>query len=119
MFLTGGATRATAAKAAGITTRTLDRYFQDPAFRLDLAAARRAAYEDALGGLKGASGRAVETLSALLASRNETTRRQAASEILSFAFRSHETGEIEERISALEKIAKEISHRAGAAEDAN
>jgi hypothetical protein len=106
-------TRLTAARAAGVSLRTLERMI-DPAFRLELEQARRAAFEDALGGLKGASSRAVEALSALLRSKKDSTRRLAASEILSAAFRSYETGELESRIATLEKKAAEISNREGA-----
>lgn len=114
IFLIAGFTRATAARAVGISTRTLDRWTADPAFRIELESARRSAFDDALGGLKGAAGRAVETLARLLTSKREGTRRQAASEILSFAMRAHDTGEIEARIVALEKKAAEISNRNGA-----
>lgn len=112
--LIAGFTRTTAAKAAKISKRTLDRITADPAFRIELEQARRSAFEDALGGLRGASGRAVEVLSGLLKSKKDTTRRLAASEILSAAFRAHDTGELESRILALEKRAAEISNREGA-----
>ena len=114
VFLVAGFTRATAARAAGVCTRTVDRWTADPAFRIELESARRSAFDDALGGIRGAAARAVETLSVLLRSKREATRRLAATDILGFAFRAHSEGEIEERISALEKKAREISNRDGA-----
>ena len=111
--LIAGATRANAAAKAGISTRTLDRWTAEPAFRLELEAARRAAFNEGLGVLRGAVAKAVETLAALLNSKREAERRHAASELLSFAFRAHEVGELEARIAALEKAADELTHRPG------
>lgn len=111
--LVAGATRASAATKAGISTRTLDRWTAAPAFRIELEAARRAAFTEGLAVLKGAAAKAVETLAALLNSKREAERRHAASEILSFAFRAHEAGELEARLAVLEKAADELNHRAG------
>jgi hypothetical protein len=47
--------------------------------------------------MRGAVAKAVETLAGLLDSRREVERRHAASKLLSFAFRAHETGELETR----------------------
>jgi hypothetical protein len=101
--LVAGATRANAAKKAGISTRTLDRWVTDPSFRIELEAARRTAFNEGLGVLRGAVAKAVETLAELLNSKREAERRHAASELLSFAFRAHEAGELEARLAALEK----------------
>jgi hypothetical protein len=114
LCLAAGFTRPSAARAARISKRTLERITADPAFRIELAAMRREAFDDALAGIRGAAAHAVESLAALLRSKREGTRRIAASEILTFAFRSHETGELESRIAALEKRAAEISNRKGA-----
>ena len=112
--LVAGATRAQAAAKAGISDRTLDRWVAEPAFRLELDAARRTAFNEGLGVLRGAVAKAVETLAALLNSKREAERRHAAEVLLSFAFRSHEAVELEARLAALEKTANEISHRPGA-----
>jgi hypothetical protein len=111
--LVAGGTRASAAAKAGISTRTLDRWMAEPAFRSELDAARRAAFNEGLGVLRGAVAKAVETLAALLNSKREAERRHAAEVLLSFAFRAHETGEFEARLAALEKAADELNHRAG------
>lgn len=108
-----GATRANAAAKAGISTRTLDRWTAEPTFRIELDAARRAAFNEGLSVLRGAVEKAVETLASLLDSKREAERRHAASELLSFAFRSYETGELEGRLSALEKTADDLTHRPG------
>jgi hypothetical protein len=111
--LIAGATRANAAAKAGVSTRTLDRWTSQPAFRLELDAARRAAFNEGLGVLRGAVAKAVETLAALLNSKREAERRHAASELLSYAFRAHEAGELEARLAALEQTADELTHRPG------
>lgn len=111
--LIGGATRGAAAAAAGVSMRTLERWLADPGFKAELEAGRRAAYDAALAALKGAAGRAVETLAGLLNSKRESERRHAAAVILSYAFRAHETGELEARLEALEKAAAELSPQAG------
>lgn len=111
--LIGGATRAEAATKAGVCLRTLERWLAEPGFKAELEAGRRAAYDAALAALKGAAGRAVETLAGLLNSKREAERRHAAAVILSYAFRAHETGELEARLEALEKAAAELTHRPG------
>jgi hypothetical protein len=112
--LIAGQTRAEAAEAVGISKRTLERWAADPTFKAELAEGRRAAYADALGVLKGRALAAVETLGALLKSRNEAIRKQAATELLSFALKAHETGELEERMAAIERHAVGLGHRLGA-----
>jgi len=111
--LVAGATRAQAAAKAGISDRTLDRWVAEPAFRLELEAARRTAFNEGLGVLRGVVAKAIETLAALLDSKREAERRHAASELLSFAFRAHEAGELEDRLAALEKAADELRYRPG------
>jgi hypothetical protein len=111
--LVAGATRANAAAKAGISTRTLDRWTAEPAFRIELNAARREAFNEGLGVLRGAVAKAVDTLADLLNSKREAERRHAAEVILSYAFRAHETGELEARLAALEKAADELNHRPG------
>jgi hypothetical protein len=111
--LVAGATRANAAAKAGISIRTLERWTTEPAFRIELEAARRAAFTEGLAVLRGAVAKAVETLAALLNSKREAERRHAAEVLLSFAFRAHEAGELEARLAALEKTAEELTHRPG------
>ena len=98
--LVAGATRRTAAAKAGISTRTLDRWTTEPSFRIELEAARRAAFTEGLAVLRGAVAKAVETLRALLNSKREAERRHSAEALLSFAFRAHESGELEARLTA-------------------
>lgn len=111
--LIAGATRANAAAKAGISTRTLDRWTAEPAFRNELEAARREAFNEGLGVLRGAVAKAVETLAALLNSKREAERRHAAEVLLSFAFRAHEAGELEARLAALERAADDLPQRLG------
>ncbi len=111
--LVAGATRGTAAAKAGISTRTLDRWVAEPEFRLELEAARRAAFNQGLAVLRGVAAKAVETLASLLNSKCEAERRHAAEVLISFAFRAHEMGGLEDRLAALEKTADELTHRPG------
>ena len=97
--------QATTAANAGISTRTLDRWTAEPAFRIELEASRRAAFDEGLGALRRVAAKAVETLAGLLNSKREPERRHAAAVLLSFAFRAHEAGELEARRAALEKAA--------------
>jgi hypothetical protein len=111
--LVAGGTRASAASAAGVSGRTLDRWLAEPGFKAELDAARARTFADALAVLKGAAGRAVETLAALLNSKHEAERRHAAVELLGFAMRAHDAGEFEARLAAIEKRLDENSHRPG------
>jgi len=107
--LAAGATRAAAAAKAGISKRTLDRWTSVPGFTSELEAARQKAFFDALAALRGGADHAARRLLDLLDSEDERERRLAAVEILGFAMKSHETGELEARISALEALAHELS----------
>ena len=109
--LIAGGTRATAAKAAGVSGRTLDRWLAEPGFKGELDAARSRTFNDALAGLKGRAGRAVETLGGLLNSKRESERRHAAVELLGFALKAHEFLDLEARIAILESLADEHAHR--------
>lgn len=109
--LIAGGSRPEAAKAAGVSLRTVERWLADPATRAEVEAGRRAAYAEALDLLKAGAVRAVESLAGLLASRNESIRLRAAGEILAAAMKAHETGEIEARIAALEKAAAGFTDR--------
>ncbi|MGA2534084.1 MAG: hypothetical protein ABSG19_13735 [Candidatus Aminicenantales bacterium] len=111
--LIGGGTRASAALAAGVSRRTLDRWAAEPDFKAELEAGRRAAFDAALDVLKGLSAKAVKTLGGLLNSKLEAERRHAAVEILSFALKANETLDMEARIAALEKRAGEYGHMPG------
>lgn len=109
--LVAGNTREGAARLAGISTRTVDRITADLAFKADLAAARRRAFDEALSTLKGLTARAVETLAELLNSKHEAERRHAAVDLLGFAMKAHEAGEIEARLEHLENILKTAGGR--------
>ncbi|MBE3111426.1 MAG: hypothetical protein IMZ46_13135 [Acidobacteria bacterium] len=111
--LIAGGTRGSAAKAAGVSGRTLDRWLAEPGFKAELGAARARTFNDALTLLKGQAGRAVKTLAALLNSKWEDERRQAAVKLLDFAMRAHDAGEFEARLVAIEKMLEENSHRPG------
>lgn len=111
--LIAGGTRASAARAAGVSRRTLDRWLAEPGFKAELGAARARTFTDALVLLKGQAGRAVKTLAALLNSADEAERRHAAVELLGFALRAHDAGEFEARLAAVEKTLNENTHRPG------
>ena len=109
--LMAGGTRPEAAKAAGVSLRTVERWLADPATKTEIEAGRRAAFAEALELLKAGAVRAAVALAGLLNSRNESIRLRAAAEILAAAMKAHETGELERRLEALEKTAAEITDR--------
>lgn len=111
--LVGAEGRAAAARAAGVSPRTLDRWTAEPAFAAELERERRRAFAEALAALRGVAARAVEKLAALLDSKRETERRRAACEILSFALKAHEDGELAARMAEIERILEETATARG------
>lgn len=101
-----GASQEAAALAAGVSCRTIRRWLLDPAFSGELEAARAAAFADSLNMLKGGAAAAVKTLLQNLGLKSPSERRQAAKEILTFAFKGHETLDLEARLTRIEELLK-------------
>jgi hypothetical protein len=100
-----------AAAAAGLSERTAYRRLQDPSFRRRVSEFRTSFLSEAVGRLSEAANEAVSTLKALLTSRTDSVRLSAARIILELGPKLREQAELEERITALERVA------AGEAED--
>lgn len=105
--LLAGESQDAAAAAAGITRRTIYRWLADPGFKNELEKARTAAFNEALNGLKGGAAVAVKTLLKILTSKSTSEQRQAAKEILTFAFKGVETLDFEARLEKIEKLIEE------------
>ncbi|MBU1173647.1 MAG: helix-turn-helix domain-containing protein [Proteobacteria bacterium] len=102
--LLAGESQEGAARAADLSRRTISRWLADPGFTDELEAARTAAFAEALGMLRGGAAFAVKTLLKNLNERNAAERRQAAREILTFAFKGIETLNFEARLTKLEQL---------------
>ena len=93
-----------AARAAGVTPRTVYRWLADPTFELVYRAARREAVQAATAALQRASADAVVTVVAIMRSRTAppAVRLAAARTILELARESLELDDLQARITALE-----------------
>lgn len=101
--LLAGKSQAAAARLAKISRRTVVRWLAAAEFADKLTLARTEAFTEALAALKGGAAPAVQTLLKILKSRRPSERRQAAKEILSFAFKGVELEDLEARLVKLEK----------------
>jgi hypothetical protein len=102
--LLAGESQAGAAAAAGISRRSVVRWLADPAFAAELETARAAAYAEALSMLKGGARVAVAALLQNLKAKTPAERRQAAREILTFAFKGIEVMDLETRLKHVEEL---------------
>jgi hypothetical protein len=103
--LTAGATRAEAAKAAGVSETTVYRKLQEAEFAGQLRELRRAIVDAATGRALSLVGEALDTMGELLKSGNDGVRLGAARTILDSALRLHEQNDLAERLAALEDAA--------------
>lgn len=94
-----------AAKLAGVTTRTLRRWMELPAFQAALITSRREAFTQALADLRLAASEAVAALRRIVGNPETPPGVvvQAAHAILTHAFKGVELQDILERIQALEE----------------
>ena len=102
--LLAGKSQKEAAALAAVSDRCVRRWLRDPAFSRKLEAARAAAFAEALGVLKGGAAEAAKTLLLNLSVKSPAERRQAAREILTFAFKGVEVLDIEARLERIEKL---------------
>lgn len=99
-------TREAAARACGISARTIYRLeHSDAEFRTALEAGRRAALSDALHSLSATYPQAVEVLRRVAANEQaqDGARVAAARAILEFGLKFSEAADLEQRIAALEQ----------------
>ena len=97
-----------AARAVGISTKTLMRWLQVPEFQAAYREARRAAFQQATARLQQASSAAVTTLLKVMIdpASPASTRVRAADCILDHGKKAIEVENIEVRVSKLEAAAK-------------
>lgn len=98
-----------AARSVGVGSTTLLRWLQVPEFEAAYREARRAAFGQSVARLQQASGAAVTVLLKVMTDANAPTpsRVRAAQTVLDSAARAVEFEDVEARIAALERSAKE------------
>lgn len=98
-----------AAKVAGIAEATLHRWLKDENFQTAYRTAKREVVNHTICRLQRASGKAVETLEAVMkgADNPATSRVSAAKIILEMALKGVEVEDLERRIADLEKFVRE------------
>ena len=96
-----------AARATGISVKTLLRWQKLPEFKAAYRAARREAFSQAVARLQQAASPAVTTLLKMMLDPNApaASRVRAAHSVLEHASKAMEIDDIEERIAELERIA--------------
>lgn len=104
--LASGANRLEAAKAAGVSVRTVARRLDRPEFQQRLNEARQAIFGEATATLSSHLTAASQTLVSLLNAKGEMTRLGAARSIWEIALRAKEGIDWENRMSALEALMK-------------
>jgi DNA-binding transcriptional ArsR family regulator len=109
--LASGISVAEAARATGLSQRTVYRRLADPAFRKQLSGLRDELVTDALAGLARSAAKAVETLRRLLEARNEHVQLGAARALLDQLLRLREGVELAERVAALERRSEQDRRR--------
>ena len=97
-----------AAKAAGLSPKTLFRWMQDPEFDADYRKARRDSFHQAVARLQQASSAAVTTLLKLAVDPNApaAVKARAAYYILTLGTKAMETEDIDVRVTELERAAE-------------
>lgn len=105
LALAAGASRASAAKSASVSERTVFRRLQDPAFRQRLDAARAEMLTSAVARLTASATSAAATLHRLLSAESESVALGAARAILELGTKLRESEELAQRIAALEAAA--------------
>ena len=101
--LGGGDNVQEAARAAGVSERTVYRRLEHDTFRRQLAEARAELIARAVGVLARLSTTAATTLAGLLKAESESVRLGAARSVLELAVKLRESEELERRIAALEE----------------
>ena len=100
-----------ACRKAGVSPRTYRDWKGQPEFAEALAAARKGAWTDAAGLLRGLAPAAVRRLRILLRSQKEDVALRAAVALLDRAARAVELGDLLERVDALEMAERDEHDR--------
>lgn len=90
-------------KSARISKTTFYEWLKDPLFKSEYDRQRKESITLALDELKGLTGEAVKVLRALLKSKKEGVKLRTATAILDHVGRFIEFGEIEDRLTAIER----------------
>jgi len=96
-----------AAKKAKISRGTVYNWLKDHNFKKILERERNTLFFESLSLLKQANIKAARTLIDLLESRDESTRRLAAKEIINMSLKIAELKDLEERIGKIEEIIRQ------------
>lgn len=102
-----------AAKKAGISATTLQRWLGEPGFQEEYRLARQQAFDDAMELLRTSTGMAARKLIEKLESGKDGDAIRAAMALLEFAFRAKSIFALEEKIKELEAAIGEIRHESG------
>jgi hypothetical protein len=101
--LAGGQSLRDGAVTAGLSARTANRRWAEPAFRRRVAELRSGAIEQATGKMADSMAEAASTLRALLKAQSEAVRLGAAKAALELGLKLRENLDLEQRLAALEK----------------
>lgn len=111
--LATGATQAEAAGLAGVSERTVRRRMADDAFAREVSVRRGDRVSELTGKLVEASFEAVRTLEAGLTAERDSDRLRAAHQLLLLVVRYRSEGELERRLTAVERALEHEADEAG------
>jgi hypothetical protein len=96
-----------AAGAAGVSTMTLHRWRQDPAFQAAYAEGVHRVFGEGIDRLQATAKRAVQTLEKCLRAPRTGDRIKSADRLLAHGLRAAELRDLADRVEALEKVLRE------------
>jgi len=103
-----------AARRARVGRTTLYTWLRDPTFRDELSRRQAEVFDTALARLKCLAGDAVNGLGKLIDAKSETVKRAACRDILDATLKMKEVHELDDRLTAIEKILEEMEHEQSA-----
>lgn len=108
LCLAQGQTTGQAAKAAGVSGRTILRWLDDPDFRHEISDTRTELLQLAVGRLAAGATKAVDALVDALDTERGQARVQAARTLLDACLSLRESLDLEQRLAALESADREV-----------
>lgn len=106
-YLAAGPSIREGCRQAKIRTETFYHWSKQPAFELALKKQREDLFQEAIQTLSSSVQNAVDTLTGLITTENESLKRAVCNDILGHVLKVRELKEIEERLSNIEKIVAE------------
>lgn len=100
-----------AAQKANVSRGTIYNWLKQESFKNRLEQERKILFEEGLNALQGAASKAAITLVQLLQSKDESTKRLAAKEIINVALKVTEIRDLEARVSQLEELLEQNKHK--------